>query len=79
MLGEVYALNSSVYDPAKSYFYFELHYSQKGYSLGWKYEHEVSGAYCGSVGDFRNESMVSDLVDQLGFKKCKALDASARQ
>jgi hypothetical protein len=38
---------------------------------------QLAGDYCGPIGDFRNECMVSDLVAEPGFDKVRSLDAEA--
>ena len=65
------------HDPESAYKWYYISLSQQGYSVEFKDENHTPPHYCGPVGDFRNECMVSDLTDVLGFDKIRSLDAEA--
>jgi len=56
-------------------FWYYIHFAgQDGYTMEFDNQQEPSDIYYGKVGDFRNESMVSELVDKLGINKIKEID-----
>jgi hypothetical protein len=65
------------HDPESAYKWYNISLSQQGYSVEFKDENHTPPYYSGPVGDFRNESMVSELTDMLGFDKIHSLDAEA--
>ena len=76
-LADVLALEGPHYDPESAYKWYYIALSQEGYSVGFEDRNQTPPYYCGPVGDFRNESMVSELVKTLGFDKVRSLDAQA--
>jgi len=76
-LGEILALPGPAYDPCEAYKWYYIGLCQSGYSVEFDDQNLTPPYYCGPVGDFRNESMVSDLVTKLGFEKVRELDRSA--
>lgn len=79
LIGEAYEFISTIYNAEKAYFYYQLYFSQNGYSIGWNDENKSPPYYCGPIGDFRNEAPVSDLIDKLGFEKCQEIDSNVRR
>jgi hypothetical protein len=76
-LAEILCAEPSHHDPAASYRWYYVALSQQGYSVTFHDLNHTPPNYCGEVGDFRNESMVSDLVSTLGFDKVQKLDVEA--
>lgn len=76
-LGELLAFPGPEYDPDEAYKWYYVGLSQCGYSVKFEDENNTPPHYCGPMGDFRNESMVSELVLELGFEKTRELDAEA--
>jgi len=76
-LGELLALPGAAYDPAEAYKWYYIGLSQSGYSVEFEDTNQTPPHYCGRVGDFRNESMVSELVLSLGFDRIRKLDSEA--
>ncbi len=79
LLGEMYAFSKAFRNPEKAYYYYYIGLSQDGYSVGFRDENDDSPYYCGPIGDFRNESQVSDLVTELEWDKVKQIDLKARE
>lgn len=76
-LAEILCTESSHSDPAAAYRWYYIALSHQGYSVNFRDLNGTPPHYCGEVGDFRNESMVSDLVSKLGFDKVQQLDGEA--
>ena len=76
-LGELLALPGAAHDPAEAYKWYYIGLSQSGYTVEFKDTNQTPPHYCGPVGDFRNESMVSDLILNLGFDRIRELDGEA--
>ncbi len=76
-LGELLAFPGPAHDPGEAYKWYYIGLSQIGYSVAFEDTGEGAPYYCGPVGDFRNESMVSDLVVLLGIEKIHQLDREA--
>jgi hypothetical protein len=76
-LGELHSLPGAAHDPAEAYKWFYIGLSQSGYTTEFNDTNQTPPHYCGLVGDFRNESMVSDLVLNLGFERIRVLDGEA--
>ena len=79
LLGEVFASSRAYRNPEKAYYYCYIGLSQDGYSVGFRDENDDPPCYCGPAGDFRNESQVSGLVDELGFDRIKQIDIRATE
>lgn len=77
-LGEIRALHGPQRDPEGAYRWYFIALSQRGFLTEFDDRNQSPPNYCGPVGDFRNESMVSELVAELGFDRARALDAEAR-
>jgi hypothetical protein len=78
-LAEILALYGPLHDPAEAYTWYYVALSQQGYAVAFADENGMAPHYCGPVGDFRNESMVSGLVAELGFQRVQQLDIEAAQ
>ncbi len=78
-LADVLAVPGPYYDPEAAYKWYYFALSEQGYSVEFNDENHDPPHYCGPAGDFRNESMVSDLVETLGFEKVRSLDAEAKR
>ncbi len=65
------------HDPEAAYKWYYISLSQQGYTVGWEDLNHTPPYYCGTVGDFRNESMVSELVVELGWERVRQLDQEA--
>ena len=76
-LGELLALPGAAHDPSAAYKWYYIGLSQSGYTVEFNDENHTPPHYRGPVGDFRNESMVSDLVLKLGFERICELDSEA--
>lgn len=77
LFGELLALPGAAYDPSEAYKWYYIGLSQSGYTVEFNDVNNSPPHYCGPVGDFRNESMVSDLVLKLGFDRIRELDSEA--
>jgi hypothetical protein len=76
-LAELVALDGPAHDAAKAYKWYYIALSQQGYSVAFEDRNGTPPDYRGPVGDFRNESMVSGLVSELGFDRAQDLDREA--
>ncbi len=66
-------------DPEAAYRWFHIGYSwTDGYSTDWADDGDNAPYYSGPVGDFRNEALVSELVDEIPHDKLRELDAEAQ-
>ncbi len=74
---EILAGPGKYHDPEAAYKWYYIGLSQQGHSVQFEDHNGCPPAYCGPVGDFRNECGPSQLVDVLGFEKVQALDAEA--
>ncbi|MTW12574.1 hypothetical protein GM658_18350 [Pseudoduganella eburnea] len=78
-LAELLAYDGCCHDAARAYKWYFVSLSSQGYSTEFNDRNGSPAHYRGPVGDFRNESMVSDLVTRLGFEKVLCLDQEARE
>lgn len=78
-LGELLALPGAAHDPVEAYKWFYIGLSQSGYTVEFRDTNETPPYYCGPVGDFRNESMVSDLMLNFSFDRIRELDREAAE
>ena len=76
-LAEILALHGPLHDAAAAYKWYYVVLSQQGYSVTFDDQNRTPPHYCGPVGDFRNESMVSGLIEELGFDRACKLDEEA--
>src|SRR5271170_7544235 len=76
-LAEILCTEQLHSDPAAAYRWYYVALSHQGYSVAFHDLNHSPPHYRGEVGDFRNESMVSDLVSTLGFDKVRQLDGEA--
>jgi hypothetical protein len=76
-LAELLAYQGPQHDAAAAYKWYYIVLSQQGYGVEFRDEVGAPPAYGGPIGDFRNESMVSDLVSELGFERAQELDRVA--
>jgi hypothetical protein len=63
--------------PDAAYKWYFIALSQQGYSVAFRDLNKTPPKYRGPVGDFRNESVVGELVSQLGFERVAELDLEA--
>jgi hypothetical protein len=78
-LAEILAYDGPNHNAASAYKWYYVALSTQGYSTDFNDKNGTPPHYCGPVGDFRNESMVSDLVSELGFERVAQLDSEVRQ
>jgi hypothetical protein len=78
-LADILYFPGPYYDPQAAYTWYYIALSQQGYTVDWHDENHDPPHYCGPVGDFRNECMVSDLVVTLGWERIRQLDKAAEQ
>lgn len=76
-LAVIIASHGPCYDPQAAYKWYYIALSQQGCTVDWKDHNHTPPHYCGPVGDFRNECMVSDLVVALGWQRVRQLDNEA--
>jgi len=76
-LADILYFPGPYYDPQAAYKWYYIALSQQGYTVGWEDHNHTPPHYCGPVGDFRNECMVSDLVVALGWERVWQLDKEA--
>ena len=76
-LAEILCTEPLYSDPAGAYRWYYIALSQQGFSVAFHDRNHSPPHYGGEVGDFRNESMVSDLVSTLGFERVQQLDGEA--
>ncbi|HEX5102924.1 MAG TPA: hypothetical protein VFV87_03890 [Pirellulaceae bacterium] len=78
-LADILYFPGPFYDPQAAYKWYYIALSQQGYTVGWEDHNHTPPHYCGPVGDFRNECMVSDLVVALGWERIRQLDKEAEE
>ena len=78
-VAELLALHGPAHDAAAAYKWYYIVLSQQGYSVEFRDENGAPPDYGGPTGDFRNESMVSGLVSELGFDRARELDCVAAE
>lgn len=79
-VAESYSSFDCIKDSEKAYYWYYIQYALDDYLTEFDNQEpdpDDPSHYCGKVGDFRNESMVSDLVEELGFDKVRQLDKKA--
>jgi hypothetical protein len=72
-LAEILCAEPLYTDSASAYRWYYIALSQQGYGVDFHDLNHSPPHYGGEVGDFRNESMVSDLLSTLGFERVQAL------
>jgi len=77
LVAEICAFDRRLHDPEVAYKFYNIAKAADGFSVRFKNLSDNPSHYAGEVEDFRNEPQVSDLVDQLGFERCRELDAEA--
>ncbi len=79
VIAEVYSYVKPHEDLKKAYYWYHIYYAgQDGYIMDFDNQDATNEIYYGKVGDFRNESMVSELVDKLGIPEIQELDEKAK-
>ena len=78
-LAEILAHDGPNHDAASAYKWYFVALSSQEYLTEFNNISDIPHRYCGVIGDFRNESMVSDLVDELGLEHVRQLDSEIRQ
>jgi hypothetical protein len=73
-LAEILALHGPLHDASSAYKWYYVALSTRGYTVEFNDRNGSPPYYCGPDGDFRNESMVSALVVELGFDRIRELD-----
>ena len=76
-LAEILALQGPRHDAANAYKWYFVALHLQDYSTAFDNQRD-DGFYLGPIGDFRNEAMVSELVDELGLDRVQQLDEEAR-
>lgn len=76
-LADELAMHGPNHDPESAYKWYYIALSQQGYTVGWEDHNHTPPHYRGPDGDFRNESMVSELVSKLGWDRVRQLDDEA--
>ena len=76
---EILAQDGPNHDAAAAYKWYFVSLSAQGYSTDFDDENGSPPSYCGPIGDFRNESVVSDLVSELGFERVALQDSEIKQ
>jgi hypothetical protein len=76
---ELLAWDGPNHDAVAAYKWYFVALSSQGFLTEFSNLNGTPPYYRGAVGDFRNESMVSDLVAELGFAKVVELDKDIRQ
>jgi len=76
-LAEILCMEPLHRDLAAAYRWYYVALSQQGFNVTFHDLNHTPPHYGGEVGDFRNESMVSDLVSTLGFENVQQLDGEA--
>ena len=79
LLAELQAVEPDVYDPAAAYKWYYIALKRDGFLTDYANENGSDESYLGPVGDFRNEPMVSDLIQTLGVGSIPRLDDEAEQ
>jgi hypothetical protein len=79
LVAEVTGLPGPNHDASLAYTLYHVAYAVDGYAVSWANESDDPSHYLGPVGDFRNEAMVSDMIQELGLAAIPALDAAASE
>jgi len=75
LLAEIQALYEPYLDLEQSYVNYFISHALEGYVMKFENQEDNSVVYYGAIGDFRNESMVSEIMDEIGMSKAEELDA----
>jgi TPR repeat protein len=78
-LAELLAYDGPNHNAKEAYKWYFVALSKQGYTTNFDNQNEMPLYYLGPVGDFRNESMVSDLVTELGLETIQQLDLDIEQ
>jgi hypothetical protein len=78
-LAELLSYDGPNHDVAAAYKWYFVALSSQGFTTEFDDHNGTPPHYRGPVGDFRNESMVNDLVTELGFEKVQQLDLEIKQ
>jgi hypothetical protein len=76
-LAEIQACSGPHHNAESAYMWYFIALSQQGYKTDFQDQNGIPPSYGGPDGDFRNESMVSDLVSEIGFERVRELDKEA--
>jgi hypothetical protein len=76
-LAEILGIYGPLHDAAEAYKWYYIALSQQGYLVEFKDTGAGGNQYCGPDGDFRNESMVSGLLAELGHDRARSIDRTA--
>ncbi len=64
-------------DAEQAYKWYHIAFAWDDYETSWSNQNDENNAYLGVDGDFRNESVVSELVDEITHSRLQELDAEA--
>ena len=78
-LGEQLASQGNERDIERAYKWYHIGYAWSDYETVWNNENGESDVYCGILGDFRHEVLVSVLVEEIPHSRIHTLDAEARE
>ena len=76
-VAEMVALAGPHHDAALAYKFYYVSHANEGYLVAFVNQSDEPTHYLGLDGDFRNEAMVSGLVEELGLAALPALDSEA--
>ena len=76
-LAEIRWLDGPHQDLEDAYRWYYVTHAHAGALVEYHNESGMPDYYCGPSGDFRNESVVSNLIDRLGLERIRALDIEA--
>ena len=77
-IAELTSLEPSIYNPKSAYVWYYIALKHQGYRTELANE-GTPDYYTGPEGDFRNEAMVSELVDEIGVQELSSLDQQAEE
>lgn len=77
-LAEIYSLQRIFVNNKKAYLFFNIYYYDKVYSVKFFNESPDNSTYLGVISDFRNEPIVSEVVDYLNFQEIIDIDSQAQ-
>ncbi len=64
-------------DAEQAYKWYHIAFAWDDYETSWNNQNDEDDVYLGVAGDFRNESVVSELVDEITHSRLRELDAEA--
>ncbi len=64
-------------DAEQAYKWYHIAFAWDDYETAWNNQNGENDVYLGGDGDFRNESVVSELVDAISHSRLRELDSEA--